>query len=411
MRRQGIGGDELLFCAMPTSPSVLPDRFLRHVFPILAVTAGTAIANIYYNQPLLESIGHSFPNRASWVGVIPTATQTGFATGMLLIAPLGDRLDRRRLILWQITGVCIALLIAACAPSLMTLVGASFLLGAFATLAQQAAPFAAEIAHPSRRGQAVGTVMSGLLVGILLARTVSGLIGQYLGWRIVFGTAIAAMIVLAIILRYALPASRPTSTLTYGRLMISLWQLAAELRGLREAALIGASLFAAFSLFWSTLALLLAGAPFHLGPRDAGLFGIVGLVGALVAPWAGKLADRYGPRSAISLAILLMAASFLTLLISSSSLTGLMLGVIVLDAGLQMMQTPNQSRVFALKPDARSRLNTVYMVCYFVGGAVGSAVGSLAWQRFHWTGVCVAGMAFTAVAAIVHVRSSGPTNE
>jgi MFS family permease len=217
--------------------------------------------------------------RAAGMGFVPAMTQIGFATGMLLLAPLGDKLDRRQLIIWQAVGVCAALLIAALAPSLMVLIGASFLLGTFATLAQQAGPFAAEIAHPSRRGQAVGTVMSGLLAGILLARTASGFIGQYLGWRLVFGTAIVAMIVLMVIVRYGLPASRPASTLTYGRLMASLWQLAVELRGLREAALIGASLFAAFSLFWSTLALLLADAPLHLGPRDAGLFGIVGLHG------------------------------------------------------------------------------------------------------------------------------------
>ncbi|WP_224039283.1 MFS transporter [Paraburkholderia unamae] len=394
---------------MPTSSlSNRPDQSLRRVFSILAIIVGTAIANIYYNQPLLESIQRSFPGYASWTGAVPAATQIGFATGMLLFAPLGDKLDRRRLIEWQTAGVCISLLIAALAPTLLTLIGASFLLGVFATLAQQAGPFAAEVAHPARRGQAVGTVMSGLLIGILLARTVSGSIGQYLGWRAVFGAAIVAMAALAIVVRHALPASQPTSALPYGKLLASLWDLAVELRGLREAALIGASLFAAFSLFWSTLALLLADAPFHLGSQSAGLFGIVGLVGALAAPWAGKLADRRGPRTAIWLAILLIATSFLILLACASSLTGLTIGVIVLDAGLQVMQTPNQSRVFALKPEARSRLNTVYMVCYFSGGALGSAVGAYAWPRFHWVGVCVAGMAFTAFAAIIHVRSGSP---
>jgi predicted MFS family arabinose efflux permease len=391
---------------MSTSSSDFSDPSSQRVLPILAVTAGAAIANIYYNQPLLDSIRNSFPDHAPWVGIVPAATQIGFAGGMLLLAPLGDKLDRRKLIVWQAVGVCVALLIAAFAPNLMVLIGASLLLGAFATLAQQAGPFAAEIASPSQRGQAVGIVMSGLLVGILLARTISGFIGQYLGWRILFGVAIAAMAALVLVIRCALPASRPTSTLPYGRLLASLWQLAVELRGLREAALIGASLFAAFSLFWSTLALLLAGAPFHLGPQDAGLFGIVGLVGALVAPLAGRLADRRGPRIAIWLAILLIAVAFLILLISASSLAGLTVGVIVLDAGLQVMQTPNQSRVFALKPEARSRLNTVYMVCYFSGGALGSAVGALAWQAFHWTGVCLAGIAFSISAAITHARST-----
>ncbi|MBY4674786.1 MFS transporter [Burkholderia multivorans] len=391
---------------MSTSPADFSEPSSQRVLPALAVTAGTAIANIYYNQPLLDSIRRSFPGHAPWVGIVPAATQIGFAGGMLLLAPLGDKLDRRKLIVWQAVGVCAALFIAALAPTLVVLIGASLLLGAFATLAQQAGPFAAEIASPSRRGQAVGIVMSGLLVGILLARTVSGIIGQHLGWRIVFGTAIAAMVVLIVVVHRALPASRPTSMLPYGKLLASLWQLVVELHGLREAAVIGASLFAAFSLFWSTLALLLASAPFHLGPQDAGLFGIVGLVGALVAPLAGRLADRRGPRIAIWLAIILIAVSFLILLVSASSLAGLTIGVIVLDAGLQVMQTPNQSRVFALKPEARSRLNTVYMVCYFSGGALGSAVGALAWQSFHWTGVCLAGIGFSIFAAIVHARSS-----
>jgi len=337
--------------------------------------------------------------------MVSAATQIGFAVGMLLLAPLGDKLDRRQLIMWQAVGVCAALLLAAMAPTLAALIGASFLLGIFSTLAQQAGPFAAEVAHPSRRGQAVGVVMSGLLVGILLARTVSGFTGQYLGWRMAFGVATAAMAMLMIAVRCALPASRPASALPYGRLLASLWRLAVELRGLRQASLIGASLFAAFSLFWSTLALLLANAPFHLGPQDAGLFGIIGLVGALVAPWAGKLADRRGPHAAIWLAIFLMTAAFLILLICASSLVGLAIGVAILDAGLQAMQTPNQSHVFALKPEARSRLNTVYMVCYFSGGAIGSAVGAIIWPRFHWLGVCLAGMAFLAFAAAIQARS------
>ena len=278
------------------------------------------------------------------------------------------------------------------------------MIGIFATIAQQAAPFAAELAPPAQRGQAIGIVMSGLLIGILLARTAAGFVGEYLGWRMVFGAAIAIMLILALIVYRTLPSSQPTSTLPYRKLLASLWQLTTELRDLRTAALTGASLFAAFSAFWSVLALLLAEAPFHLGPREAGLFGIIGVAGALAAPWAGKLADRRGPSTAIWLAIVLVAASFMILMASPSSIIGLVIGVIVLDIGLQVMQTPNQSRVFGLRPQARSRLNTIYMVCYFAGGAVGSAVGSLAWQLFHWTGVCMAGLAFSLLAALSHNR-------
>jgi predicted MFS family arabinose efflux permease len=377
---------------------------LQRLLTILAVTAGFAIANIYYNQPLLNSVRQSFPLDATWVGVVPGATQIGFAIGMILFAPLGDRVDRRRLIVWQIMGICVALLVAATAPSLVILIVASVAIGAFATIAQQAGPFAAELAPPSQRGHAVGVVMSGLLLGILLARTLSGFVAEYFGWRAVFAAAIIMMLILAVVVSRCLPCSQPTSTLTYRKLLTSLWHLVVELHGLREAASTGAALFAAFSLFWSVLALQLAGSPFHLGPQDTGLFGIVGAAGAVAAPRAGKLADRRGPRVAISLAIGLIAVSFAVFLVSASSVVGLVIGVVLLDIGLQIGQTPNQSRVFALRPEARSRLNTVYMVCYFCGGAVGSAVGALAWQMYGWTGVCLGGLTFCAFAAASHYR-------
>lgn len=388
----------------PSPSSGSPVWPLQRLLTILAVTAGLAISNIYYNQPLLDSFRQSFPLYANWVGAVPGATQIGFAIGMILFAPLGDRLDRRRLIVWQIMGICVALLVAATAHSLVVLIAASLAIGAFATMAQQAGPFAAELAPSSQRGHAIGVVMSGLLLGILLARTASGFIAGYLGWRAVFVAAIVAMLILAVVVSRFLPSSQPTSTLTYRKLLASLWHLVVELRGLREAALTGAALFAAFSLFWSVLALQLAGAPFHLRPQATGLFGIVGAAGAVAAPRAGKLADRRGPRVAISLAIGLVALSFAIFLVSATSIVGLVIGVVVLDIGLQIGQTPNQSRVFALRPEARSRLNTVYMVCYFCGGAAGSALGALAWQTYGWTGVCLGGLSFCTFAAISHYR-------
>lgn len=404
-RGRGLWAERSMINSIPPIAVPGPRRTSPHAITVLAVTAGVAISNIYYNQALLGSIRGSFPNDASWIGAVPAATQIGFALGMLLFSPLGDRIDRRHLIMWQAAGVCCALLVAALSKSLAVLIGASFMVGVFATMAQQAGPFAAELAPPAQRGYAVGLVMSGLLIGILLARTAAGFVGEYLGWRMVFGAAIAVMIALALVIYYALPASRPTSTLPYPKLLASLWQLTAELPGLRMAALTGAFLFAAFSVFWSVLALLLAGEPFHFGPREAGLFGIAGVTGALAAPWAGKLADLRGSGTPIRLAIALVALSFVILMISPTSIIGLVLGVIVLDVGLQMMQTPNQTCVFALRPEARSRLNTVYMVCYFTGGAIGSAAGSFAWQRFHWTGVCVAGLVFSMLAAFSHGRN------
>ena len=376
---------------------------LRTLLLLLAITAGVSVAGIYYNQPLLDDFRKSFPEGAAWIGAVPAATQLGYATGMLLLAPLGDRFDRRRLILLQIAGACVAFFVAASAQTLGVLIGASLAIGVLSTIAQQAVPFAAELAPPEARGHAVGTVMSGLLIGILLARTAAGFVGQYFGWRAVFGASIVALLGLAVVVVLKLPRSRPTSTLGYGKLLGSMWHLVVELRGLREAAATGAFIFAAFSLFWTVLALLLAGESFHLGPQAAGLFGIVGAAGAMVAPIAGRSADKRGPRAVITLALAVIALSFVIFAFSGKSLLGLAIGVIVLDVGVQAAQIANQARIYALRPEARSRVNTVYMVGYFVGGAAGSVVGAATWSAFGWLGVCVAGLVFAALAAWVHL--------
>jgi predicted MFS family arabinose efflux permease len=379
------------------------DRYSRGLLLLLATIAGVSVANIYYNQPLLDGLRATYRAEAGWVGAVPAATQLGYAAGMLFLAPLGDRFDRRRLILLQTAGLVLALMAAALAPTLAVLAAASLAIGVLSTIAQQAVPFAAELAPPEQRGHAVGTVMSGLLLGILLARTAAGFIAEYFGWRTVFAASIAALLALAAVVVLRLPKSRPTSTLPYGKLLASMWHLAVELPGLRQAAFTGAALFAAFSAFWSVLTLLLAGPPFHLGPQAAGLFGIVGAAGALAAPLAGRSADKRGPRAVISLSIVLVAIAFVIFGLSATSLIGLVAGVIILDIGVQAAQISNQSRIYALKPEARSRINTVYMVCYFIGGAAGSAVGALAWRSFGWTGVSAVGFAFALIAAARHL--------
>ncbi|MCX4148546.1 MFS transporter [Paraburkholderia madseniana] len=392
---------------MSTSDASTPasaDRSLRGLLLLLATIAGVAVANIYYNQPLLDNFRQSFPNSASWVGAVPAVTQLGYAAGMLLLAPLGDRFDRRLLILLQIVGMCVALVLASTAPTLSVLIVASLAIGVLSTIAQQAVPFAAELAPASQRGHAVGTVMSGLLLGILLARTAAGIVAEYFGWRAVFGASVVALLVLAAVIIMRLPKSKPTSTLPYGKLLVSMWHLVVEHRALREASLTGAAMFAAFSIFWSVLALLLAGAPFHLGPQAAGLFGIVGAAGAMAAPLAGKFSDRRGPRAIITASIVLVAISFVVFALSAKSIAGLVIGVIILDIGVQAAQISNQSRIYALKPEARSRVNTVYMVAYFIGGAVGSGVGAAVWPAFGWVGVSVAGVGFAALAAWNHLR-------
>jgi predicted MFS family arabinose efflux permease len=379
-------------------------HYSRAMLFVLATIASVSVANIYFNQPLLAAFRTSFPQHDWLIGAVPAVTQLGYALGMLLLAPLGDRFDRRLIILLQLAGLGVALIVATFAPTLGVLVAASFALGIVATIAQQAVPFAAELAPAAKRGHAVGVVMSGLLLGILLARTVSGFVAQYFGWRAVFGASFVATIALAILVVVRLPRSKPTSTLPYGRLLASMWHMVLESPALREASVTGGALFAAFSIFWSVLTLLLAGEPFHLGPQAAGLFGIVGAAGALAAPLAGKSADKRGPRAVITLAIGLVAISYLVFAMSGRSIVGLVIGVLVLDVGVQAAQISNQSRIYALKPDARSRVNTVYMTAYFIGGAAGSMIASIAWHAFGWLGVCLAGLAATGFAGWSHSR-------
>jgi predicted MFS family arabinose efflux permease len=383
-------------------------HYSRATLWLLATIAGVSVANIYFNQPLLGGFRASFPESAWLIGAVPAATQLGYALGMFVLAPLGDRFDRRRLILLQLAALGVSLVVATAAPTLAVLIAASLAIGVVATIAQQAVPFAAELAPAAERGHAVGTVMSGLLLGILLARTVSGSVAQYFGWRAVFGASVLATIALAVIVVLRLPKSKPTSTLPYAKLLGSMWHLVIENPGLREASLTGGAMFAAFSIFWSVLTLLLAGEPFHMGPQAAGLFGIVGAAGALAAPLAGKSADRRGPRAVISLSIGLVALAFVIFAFSARSIAGLVAGVIVLDIGVQAAQISNQTRIYALKPEARSRVNTVYMVAYFIGGATGSAVASLAWHALGWTGVCIAGLCATGLAGFNHWRGRDP---
>ena len=369
---------------------------------LLAVTAGIAVANIYYAQPMVGLIAASFGVSGPAAVECVTAAQLGYAAGIVLLVPLGDRVDRRQLILAQSVLLTLALIAAAAAPSLALLAAASVVIGVASTLAQQAVPFAAELAGEARRGRVVGQVMSGLLAGILLARTVSGVVGEQIGWREMFVLgAVMALALLAWLWR-ALPRSRPGGRGSYGALMLSLLVLLRRHRALRRAALVQGLLFGGFSAFWATLALLLARPPYRLGAEAAGLYGVVGLAGVLVAPLAGRLADRRGPWL-VGLVGTLVALPGWAALAFMPGLAGIGVGVVLLDAGVQATLIANQAAVFALDPAARSRLNTVFVTGIFAGGAIGSAGGSLAWAAAGWPGVVAFGAVFAALALVAHV--------
>lgn len=367
---------------------------------LMSAASGATVANLYYNQPLLGDIGRALGAAGSSLGLVPTMTQVGYAVGMLLIVPLGDSHERRRVIVLMSVLVSLALVGTALAPTLPWLVLASFVVGVTTVSPQLLVPFAAHLAAPAQRGRVVGTVMSGLLIGILLSRTVSGFVGTYLGWRAMFWVAAGLMLALALVLRFTLPVEPPAAAMPYPALLRSLGHLARTEPVLRLHALLGALSFGSFSAFWATLALYLQSLPEHYGPQVAGLFGVVGVAGAAAAPLVGRYADVRGDRRINALALGILLASFVVLWLLGQSLWGIALGVVLLDVGAQANHISNQTRVYALKPEARSRLNTLYMVTYFIGGATGAWTGTTAWTRWGWPGVCAVG-ALMSLAALV----------
>lgn len=369
---------------------------------LLAITAGTAVANLYYNQPLLPQIGRSFGVSDGRTGFVSTATQTGYAIGLLLFVPLGDVLERRRLMIALLAAVTLSLVGAAVAPSLGLLVLASLAIGITTVVPQLVVPLAAGLVGPEQRGRIVGRVMGGLLIGILAARVVAGVVGGAIGWRAMFAIAAALMLLLAIALGRVLPPSPPTTRMSYPDLLRSLGTLARNEPVVRDASIIGALVFLAFSAFWTTLAFRLELAPLHYGTSVAGMFGLVGIVGASAAPLVGRLADERTPRSTVGFGLLLIALSFLLFLIAGHTLAGLVAGVIILDAGMQTVGISNQARIYRLAEQMHNRLNTIYVATYFVDGSIGSALGVWGWRLWRWNGVCLVGLGALVVAGIVY---------
>jgi predicted MFS family arabinose efflux permease len=368
---------------------------------LLAVSAGAIVANLYYNQPLLALMAASFGVTQEAVGTIPTLTQLGYGAAMLLLVPLGDRYERRSLIVLMTGASVAALLLVAFAPSLPLLAAASLLLGATSMVPQYVVPYAATAAAPHERGKVVGTVMGGLLIGILLSRTVSGVVGQRFGWRVMYIAAALAMVVAAVVLRARLPPQSPEQKVPVRALYGSIFRIVRDEPVVRLHSVIGALAFASFSVFWSTLAFQLGGPPFFMGSGVVGAFGVVGVVGAIAAPLVGRFADKRDSRIVNVAALLVTLLSFGVFAAFGGGLLGLGVGVILMDLGVQANHISNQTRIFSLNPAMRNRLNTVYMSTYFAGGALGSAIGSVAWHAARWNGVCLAGAALNATALVV----------
>lgn len=357
----------------------------------LAAGAGLSVASIYYSQPMLDIIGKQFNVGVGAVGMVPMLTQMGYALGILLLAPLGDRHDRRAIILIKGLLLVAALLLCGFSGGLNALLIASFATGLTATVAQDIVPASAALAPERSRGKTVGTVMTGLLVGILLSRVVSGVVAEYFGWRAMYWLAAALVLFISLALWRALPRFTPGTSVSYPRLLLSLAHLWRHHQTLRRAALAQGLLSVGFSAFWSTLALMLSDR-FHLDSAVAGAFGLAGAAGAMAAPLAGSIADRIGPARVTIAGAGLVTVSFalmflLPALPIPAQLTLIVLSTIGFDLGVQATLVAHQTLVYSLAPEARSRLNALLFTVVFIGMATGAALGSLALARWGWNGV------------------------
>ncbi|NIF16785.1 MFS transporter [Pantoea sp. Cy-639] len=373
----------------------------RALILLMATATGLAVASNYYAQPLLHSIAEQFGLSTASAGTIVIAAQLSYGAGLLLLAPLGDLFEQRRLIVTMALIATAGLVISACAPSLPWLILGTALTGLFSVVAQILVPMAATLSAPDQRGRAVGTLMSGLLLGILLARTAAGFMAELGGWRSIYVLAAVLMAVTALALYRSLPQHHSHAGLKYPALIGSVFRLFVEEPVLRLRSLLGLLSFSLFALFWTPLAFLLSNAPYHYSDAAIGLFGLAGAAGALAANWAGRLADRGQGSLGTTVGLVALLLSWLPLGFAQSSLLALLLGVLVLDLAVQLVHVSNQNAVIALRPEARTRLNAGYITCYFIGGALGSLLGTQLFETHGWNGIVVAGLVIGTLALLV----------
>ncbi|WP_211280131.1 MFS transporter [Streptomyces lushanensis] len=377
-------------------------RMTRALTVLFAIAAGGAVANLYYAQPLLDVIAGDLRVGESVVGLLITATQIGYALGILFIVPLGDFRDRRRLIPLMMVLSAGALVACAVAPEIITLALAMVAVGVTTVSGQILTPLAGDLADDASRGRIVGIVVSGLLSGILVARIFSGLIADAISWRAVFLIAAGVVLVLAFLLRRSIPRLKPkTAVISYGAVLRSVFSLIAHERKLQVTMVLGATGFGLFTMFWTALTFLLSDPPYRYPIWAIGLFGIAGLVGAVAAQGAGRVHDRGRSVAGTGLAWLLVAVAWVVAGFGGHVLVFVVVGIVLLDIGVQGQNILNQSRIFQISAAARSRLNTAYIAGNFVGGSIGSFAAALLWSTGGWPAVCATGAALSAVALLI----------
>ncbi|QED78566.1 MFS transporter [Escherichia coli] len=371
---------------------------------LMSIATGLAVASNYYAQPLLDTIARNFSLSASSAGFIVTAAQLGYAAGLLFLVPLGDMFERRRLIVSMTLLAAGGMLITASSQSLAMMLLGTALTGLFSVVAQILVPLAATLASPDKRGKVVGTIMSGLLLGILLARTVAGLLANLGGWRTVFWVASVLMALMALALWRGLPQMKSETHLNYPQLLGSVFSMFISDKILRTRALLGCLTFANFSILWTSMAFLLAAPPFNYSDGVIGLFGLAGAAGALGARPAGGFADKGKSHHTTTFGLLLLLLSWLAIWFGHTSVLALIIGILVLDLTVQGVHITNQTVIYRIHPDARNRLTAGYMTSYFIGGAAGSLISASARQHGGWAGVCLAGATIALVNLLVWWR-------
>lgn len=387
---------------MPDSKTGLPVSLAL----TLAICCGFSVATIYYNQTMLPLIGATFSISGAHVGQIAMLTQLGYALGLLLFVPLGDRIIRRTLILGMLSLNFLSLIASASAQSYSLLLLASVVLGVSGVSAQIIIPAATALAHPDQRGSVLGMMVSGLSAGGLLARALSGAVSTWIGWRGMFFAAAAINLLLFVAILLRMPATAPSSTLPYVELMKSLWKLVRDHPTLRRSSFTGALTFGALNVFWGAIASLLALEPYQYSSGQAGLFGLSAIVGIVAASSLGRLTQQYGIKlSYLGTGAVLLAFVALYLGGAMGFWWLILICATALDIGNRANQLANQARILSLAPEAVSRLNTVFMVTYFTGGALGSALGSSAAEYYGWQGLALVGMAF-AVCGLIAITWS-----
>ncbi|MEI2267090.1 MFS transporter [Erwinia sp. CGal63] len=373
---------------------------------LMSIATGLSVACNYYVQPLLETIARTFDLSVNEAGFIVTTAQLGYAAGLLLLVPLGDMLERRALIVVMSLLAAGGMVITALSSSIGLMLLGTALTGLFSVVAQILVPLAATLAAPEKRGKVVGTVMSGLLLGILLARTVAGGIAQLGGWRTVYWVASGLMVLMALALWRYLPRYKQSVPLNYPQLLRSIFTLYFTTPVLRARAVIGCLAFANFSILWTSMAFLLASPPYGFSEGGIGLLGLVGAAGALAARQAGSLADKGKARLTTTIGLLIMLASWAITALGGQSLTALIIGIILLDLAVQGVHITNQSVIYRAMPEARNRLTAGYMTSYFIGGAAGSLLSATAYQHAGWYGVCAVGAFITVLNLLSWWRGS-----